>query len=485
MRQKGNRMGIRGANAGTNATRTSRIPAALPVGLLFAGVLAAAVNLRAGISSLGPVLADVLSALHMPSSLAGLITAMPGLIFSAMGLCAVPLARRVGLSATITAGSVLTALGLAVRPWTGEIWVFFAMTTLVVTGIAVGNVLIPAWIKRHGGSRTVVLMTMYSAVLGLSGALGPLSALVFHGTDGWRWALFCWSLLAIIQVAVWAVVVLRAGRDTPGGVVAQSKAQGPTHSCERAGAHPTHESGRAAKGGRGVRPGDIGKAGGASKFGAEQPNAEQRADEVPIWRSRTAMLLMVFFGLQSMTAYVQMGWLPQMLKDAGVSASTASVALAMVGALNVVGGLSMPTIIDRTRHMPAYPLAFAVFTGLGYLGVLLAPTAAPLLWALVLGLGGFCFPTAIALIPARTRSSLVTARLSGFVQPIGYLFAAAGPLLVGVLHGHLGNWNGILIGLVVSAALMGAVGMRAAAHTVIDDELAALRGAPSARRGEG
>ena len=72
------------------------------------------------------------------------------------------------------------------------------------------------------------------------------------------------------------------------------------------------------------------------------------------------------------------------------------------------------------------------FGGAGYLGVVFAPTTAPIFWCVLLGLGGWCFPLALALIPARTRTVIVTARLSGFVQPVGYILAAAGPLLVGV-----------------------------------------------------
>ena len=94
-----------------------------------------------------------------------------------------------------------------------------------------------------------------------------------------------------------------------------------------------------------------------------------------------------------------------------------------------------------------------------------------MLWALLLGVGGFCFPTAIALIPARSRSPLVTARLSGFVQPLGYFVAAAGPFLVGVVYDATGEWSAILLALVVGAAAMAITGFFASRHSYIDDEL--------------
>jgi len=391
--------------------------------LLFAAVFVAAFNLRSGISSLGAVLADALAAFGVGGSLAGVITAIPGLFFSVLGLLAVPLATRMGLSRTLFIGMALSLLGLAARPWVGDIWAFMVLTVFVTVGIALANVLLPAWIKNHGGRHIVALMTVYGSVLGISGAAGPLTALL---SDDFRWALFLWAVPAALQVVVWFVVVLRVGRDVP-----------------------TSTSPR-----------------------AEQAGVEK---QVSLWRSPTAVFLMMFFGLQSMHAYIQMGWLPKILVDHGVSASTASLALAWVGSFNIVGGLIMPVILDRLRSIVWLPVLLSALMAAGYLGLWLAPSASPLLWASLLGVGGFCFPTAIALIPARSRVPLVTARLSGFVQPVGYVIAAVGPLVVGVVRESTGDWSLILPVLAAICVLMGAVGFRAARASFVDDELAVQR----------
>ncbi len=408
----------------------------IPVVLGFIAVIVAAVNLRAGIASLGPVLSDVLDAFGASGSLAGLITAMPGVLFGVMGLCAVPLARKVGLTRTIVLGMVVSLVGLAVRPWVGATAWFIVLTGLVVTGIALGNVLIPAWVKNYGGRHTVSMMTAYSALLGASGALGPLSALWFSGQDAWQWALMVWAFLCAVQVVVWLIVAARTGSDFP--------AQADTEVT----ATENPDSG-------------------------QNSNKDAGISSVSLWRSPTAVYLTVFFGIQSMNAYLQMGWLPQMYVDSGASSSTASIALALIGAMNILGGIVMPTVIDRARSLAPFPLAFALLTAAGYLGILLVPTTVPLLWAFLLGVGGFCFPTAIALIPARTRSAQTTARLSGFAQPMGYFVAGVGPFLVGLVNQRTGSSTEILIALVVLALVMGAVGVRAGKNVVIDDELAA------------
>ncbi|MCJ7857836.1 MFS transporter [Corynebacterium kalidii] len=412
----------------------------MPVVLAFVAVAVAAVNLRAGIASLGPVLSDVLDAFGTSSSYAGLITALPGVLFGVMGLCAVPVARRLGLSRTIVTGMVVSLVGLAVRPWVGTTAVFIVLTGLVVAGIALGNVLIPAWVKNYGGRRTVALMTVYGALLGASGAAGPLSALWFDGDDAWKWTLLVWALPCLVQVLVWVLVAVRTGADFPGG-------------------RKTSTDGDAIP----------------SPLPQPTPEEVQALARTSLWRAPTAVFLTLFFGIQAMNAYLQMGWLPQIYVDSGVSRDVGSIALALVGGLNILGGIVMPTVIDRARSLAPFPVLFAVLTAAGYLGILLAPTAAPLVWALMLGLGGFCFPTAIALITARSRSSLVTARLSGFVQPMGYFIAGVGPFLIGLVYGRTGDWTGILVALIAVAVLMGVLGVRAGKDTLIDDELLAAR----------
>ena len=93
-------------------------------GFALVAIFVAALNLRAGISSVGPVLGDVLSWYGASGALAGLITALPGMFFAIMGLAAVPIASRLGLSRTLLLGMALTLLGLGLRPWVGGVGLF-------------------------------------------------------------------------------------------------------------------------------------------------------------------------------------------------------------------------------------------------------------------------------------------------------------------------------------------------------------------------
>ncbi|WKD58020.1 Inner membrane transport protein YeaN [Corynebacterium capitovis DSM 44611] len=399
---------------------TGAVVRALPITLLFAAVVSAAINLRAGVASVGPVLDQVIAFYGAPASIGGVITSLPGLCFFIFGVSAVPLARQVGFTPALVAAGLAITVGLVLRPFAPGLSLFILATLAVAAGIALANVLLPAWIKQYGGKQIVALTTVYSVTLSLSAAVGPLSALV---TDTWQATLGLWGATAVAQLAVWLLVWARVGRDAPAP--------------------------------EGSADGDDPSGGAEGK----------------IYRSRTVVALMFFFGLQSMNAYIQMGWLPAMLTQAGASSSDAAIGLSIIGLIGAGGGLILPTVISRARTLSPLVIAFGLLTAAGYTGVLLAPASAPLFWCVVLGFGGWCFPLAISLIPARTRSALVTARLAGFVQPVGYVLAAAGPFAVGLAYGAVGSFRPILLVLIVLALIMGALGVVAARPVFIEDEL--------------
>ncbi|GAB2621762.1 MFS transporter [Kocuria arenosa] len=394
----------------------------VPGWLVVLAVLVVAVNLRPGATSVGPVLAEVQQGLGLSPTMAGVLTALPGLTFAAAGACAAALSRRTGISGAVTAGLVLVAVGLVARSVTGSVPVFLALTVLGFAGMAVGNILVPAFIKRHGGRRTAALNSLYTTGLAVGATLpllaaGPLAA---RGPDGWRAALGLWGLVALAAVVPWVLVTVRDRRE------------------------PATAPGSALRAGR----------------------------TTSILRSRTAVALCVYFGIQSMHAYVQFGWVAQIYRDGGLDQARAGLMAALIAAMGIPGGLLMPVLVARSPHLRRWIVGLGACMVAGYLGLLLAPATAPWAWALLLGVGGFAFPTALALLTARSRDPRITAQLSGFTQPVGYLLAAAGPFAVGALHEATGSWTAPLLLLMATAVLLVVAGGVAAAPRFVDDEIA-------------
>ncbi len=390
---------------------------ALPFGILLAAVVLVSVNLRPGASSPGPVLEEVRDGLGMSAGIAGAMTGLPGLCFGLVGALAVGLARKVGMTTGIALGLLAAAAGLLLRVTTGSVPLFLLLSVVALAGMAVGNVLVPAWVKAHG--HAVVLMTVYGTGLVVGGTIGALATAPVTGSTGsWRTGLGMWGALLLLALPLWAWLALHERRSPA------------EHSV----------SGDAPPSGR-------------------------------MMHSPTAVALTVLFGIQSMHAYVQFGWVPQIYRDAGLSASTAGALQALLSGVGILGALAMPTVIARSQGLHAWMVAFGVSLALGYVGLLLAPATVPWLWALLLGLSGLAFPTAIALITARTRHPSVTAQLSGFVQPIGYALAAVGPFVVGLVHDATDGWSLVIVLLALTSVPLTLAGLRVARPSYVDDEI--------------
>ena len=399
--------------------RTKGAAAGTPFALLVVATVLVALNLRPGASAVGPVLDEIRTGLGMGGGAAGALTGLPGLCFGVGGALAVRLGRHAGIGGGIALGLLLAALGLLLRPLVGGAAVFLLLSAVALLGMAVGNVLVPAWVKTHR-AHEVRLMTVYGTGLIVGGSLGSLLTAPVAAESGWRWALGVWGLGAAVAVPLWWWLARHERR----------------------------------------RPQDLHDV-------DEPPDAH-------VARSPTALAMTLLFGLQSMHAYIQMGWLPQIYRDAGMSASSAGAMQALLGAVTIVGGLTMPAVINRGRGLAPMMVGLGGLLVLGYGGLLLAPTTLPWLWAALLGLSGFAFPLVIALITARTRSHTVTARLSGFVQPVGYLLAALGPVVVGALHAATGGWDVVLWVLMATTIPFVVAGLRAVRPTYVDDELITL-----------
>ncbi|MCC3280746.1 MFS transporter [Arthrobacter sp. zg-Y40] len=397
----------------------------LPVLLTALAVILVAVNLRPGASSVGPVLAELQAGLGIGATAAGVLTALPGLTFAVVGALAVAVSRKAGINGSILLALAAIAAGLLLRSLVNSAALFLLLTVLAFAGMAVGNILVPAFIKRHGGARLALMNSIYGTTLALGATLPLLLGGVLAGGDpnGWRLSLGIWGAAALVAFIPWTLVAVKTGRDVVAGEQRQR---------------------------RGMK----------------------------MRSSRTAVALSIFFGVQSMHAYVQFGWAAQIYRDAGLEQGQAGLMAAIIAALGIPGGLIMPALVARSSRLRFYIAGLGVLMLAGYSGLLLAPATLPWLWALCLGLAGFAFPTALALITARSREPRTTARLSGFIQPVGYLLAALGPFAIGALHDVSGSWTLPLAILLGSAVVMVGAGIRAAAPVYVDDE---LETAPKAR----
>ncbi|MEU6147264.1 CynX/NimT family MFS transporter [Streptomyces sp. NPDC047081] len=414
--------------------------------LLVVGIVLSALNLRPAITSLGALLEEVRDGLGMSGSVAGLLTSVPPLCFAVFGVTAPRLARRFGAGAVVCAGMVAITAGLLIRPYAGGTAGFLAASALALMGIAVSNVLMPVIVKRWFPDRVGSMTGLYSMALALGTAAA--AAITVPMTDAlggsWQTGLAVWAGLAAAAVLPWIPFVRR-----PGGAGRREHARvaGPEASAD---AHARVEGAE----------------------GSTDAHARVEGPALRITRSRTAWALAVFFGLQATAAYITMGWMAQIFRDAGVAASTAGLLLAVTMVMGVPLAFVIPRVAARLPHQGPIVLALGACGLAGYAGLYFAPAGGAWAWALLLGVANCAFPLALTMVGMRARSGAGVAQLSAFAQSTGYLISIPGPLLVGVLYQHSGGWG---LPIALMAALMVpqmVVGVLAGRDRTVEDEAA-------------
>ncbi|MEV0618279.1 MFS transporter [Nonomuraea sp. NPDC050404] len=376
--------------------------------LLIWGLLVVAANLRASLTGVGPLLDRVQADLGLAPAVAGLLNTLPLLAFAAVSPLVPRLAARWGADQLLGGALVVLTLGIALR-WVPTAAGLFAGTVLIGAGIAVGNVLLPSLIKRDFPTKVGLLTSAYATVMGgvaavASGVAVPISEIA---PGGWYTALGCWVLAALVALLLW-LPQMRAPR---------------------------------------------------------QAAQAMRRHGLP-WGSGLAWAVTAFMGLQSLGFYVVVTWLPQVFQDNGMSPAAAGWLLFLFQAVAVVTSLAVPGAMRWARDQRALATICSAVMLAGYLGLFVAPGLA-LVWSIVLGLGGgACLVLALAFMSLRAQDPSVAGSLSAMAQSVGYLLAAVGPVVFGLLHTMSSGWQVPILLMCVAAAGQTIVAMVAGAGTV-------------------
>lgn len=375
--------------------------------LAVLGVLLLAANLRAPITAVGPVLAEIRQTLGLSAWVGGLLTSLPLLAFAALSPFAPALGRRFGLERVLFGALLLLAGGIALRSAAMSV-ALFSGTLALGAAIALGNVLLPALIKRDFPARVGLMTGLYTATMSTVAALASGVSVPLSGSTGWRGALVCWAALTCLAALVWATRI-RSGPRPMGS--------GATAGRER-----------------------------SAVFGG-------------LWRSALAWQVTLFMGLQSLVFYVNITWLPDIVRDAGLDPAQAGWMVSIMQIVAIPAALLAPILAERARSQRLLLVAAAGSSGAGVLGILISGGSGALAWVMLLGIGqGACISLALTLFALRTPDPSSASDLSSMAQSIGYLVSAAGPALFGALHDTSRSWSVPLAALLAVTVLLAAVG---------------------------
>lgn len=348
-------------------------------------IVLVAFSSRGSFTSVGPLLDQLEREVGIRGSAGSLLVALPLICFGFLALLVPRLSGRLGVHGALTVGIGVLGCGVLVRA--AGLGGLFVGTVLVGCGVALLNVLMPAVTKADFAHRWALLTALITTSMTLSASLGaglaePLSSL----TGSAQGSLLLW-LIPVALAGVFWLPIARSRRTT---VSVDS-------------------------------PTSVG----------------------PMLRDRIGLAVTLFFGLQTLTFYTLLTWLPLILQDLGGQSPERAGTLVAIGtALGVPAALVVPRLVGRRSSQVTWVVGVTSLTFVAVLGLAVAPAASPALWAMVWGLAnGSSFPVAMSLIQLRTRNSLQAARLAAATQFAGYLLAAAGPLAVGLLVEASGSWT--------------------------------------------
>lgn len=366
--------------------------------LTVLGVVFIAINLRAPLTSVSPVVNEIISQLNLNNIEAGLITTLPLLAFGCLSIFTPRLAADLGLERVLWYSMPVLMVGLLARA-SGDVRLLFVGAALIGVAITIGNVLMPAFIKLRFPEKMGLMTGINALSMNIAGVLASGFSVQAGLLTGWGWrgSIGIWVIPAIIGFLVW-IPQLRPLRKAP-----------PTAS------------------------------GGFSE----------------LLSSPLAWYITVFMGLQSCLFYVFVAWLPVVLQDWGMTEKQAGWTFSYIQMTQLPITLLGPVITARVKKHTNLILFTTVFLLIGILGLISFKTTYVIPSVICIGIGtGLAFSIVLMFFVLKTETPLKAARLSGMAQSFGYLIAAASPPLFGWIYDWTSDWSYSLLLLIPLTLVM-------------------------------
>jgi len=377
--------------------------------LLFIGILLIGANLRAPITSIGVALPDIKTDLAMSNSAVSVITVVPLLAFSVISLFAARTSNKMGLEKTIFLALCLIFIGVLVRSITDISWLYIG-TVLIGIGIGFGNVLAPAMIKAKFPLHIGIMTGYYTVVMNVFGGLSSYGTAPLVKAFNYNIAISVIGIITLITIIIWSFQ-LKGTQETATALPRKS---------------------------------------------------------VNVWKSPLAWQITILMGGQSLIFYSLINWLPAYLSHSGMTINEAGAYLSIMQIAIIP--FTFITPIFATKMKSQFFLTF--ITGICFIvGVtimLVAPNLAIISTILIGVAGGLAFGLVNTFFSLRTEHIQTSAKLSGMAQAVGYLVAAVGPLLFGILHDMTGKWTASLSILLITAIVITLFGSQAGRKRTIE-----------------
>lgn len=384
-----------------------------PLLYLALTVVLVGLTFRAPLLAISPLLETISKDTGISAATAGLLTTIPVVCFGLVSLASPPLARRFGMEKVLAGVLAVLVAGILMRV-ASPIVALYGGTIVLGAAIAIGNVIVPGFIKREAPGHVGPMTALYSAAISGSGALGAgLTIPIMNALDiSWRQALAWPTILVLIAFAVmipWLFQERNARR---------------------------------------VRTVDHARTG--------------------IWRNGLAWFVTMYMGMQSFVFFATTGWLPTYLISEGMSEAHAGAMLSASPLAGVAGSFIAPLLVRRRPDQRWLIWVSSILCAIGLLGFIIWPLDLTLLWVGIFGFGsGMTLSLGLAFVGLRSPDSHHASELSGMAQSVGYTVAALGPIVVGLLFDLIGDWTIPMTSILIMVIPLTVTGLGAARNRYV------------------
>lgn len=357
---------------------------ARPAVWLMLAIILVALNLRPSMAAVGPLLSAIRGDIPLNFSLASLLTMLPVMAMGLAMFFGLGISQRLGAQRTVLWSLLIIALATLSRLFVESAAQLIASAVLAGIGIALIQALMPGLIKSRFADNVALCMGLYvTSIMGGAALAASFAPLVMMQTGSWRIGLALWASLALLALVVW----WSQRRQLPSSVAAAS-----------------------------------------------------RKDS--FFANSRAWLLAIFFGLGTASYTCVLAWLAPYYVEKGWSEQNAGLLLGFLTAMEVLSGLVVPAIANRSRDRRVVLMVLLGLIIAGFCGLILGPPSLSLLWPCLLGLGiGGLFPMSLIVSLDHLDNPQRAGGLTAFVQGIGYLIAGLSPLLAGIVRDQLGSFE--------------------------------------------
>jgi len=348
------------------------------------GLILIAFNLRPLFASLSVLLSDMLHQQVLTSTQAGYLTTLPVLCLGIFAPLAPWLSQRIGNKRSLLVVMLLLTAGTAIRGQ-GDLFPLFLGSAMAGMAIAIGNVLLPAIVKKEFPHAIALMTGSYTMALcaGAAAAAAGTLPLVKWLDTTWATGLALWALPAGVVLLLWIPYAARS----------------------------------------------------------ERVQFSKQSRVTGLWRDALAWQVTCFMGLQSALGYSIFGWIVPILHDRGLEEMQAGLILSVSIIVQLIACFVLPSLAVHCKNQSLTNVVLALAAAIGFLGMLFGPVEWVWEFSVLQGIGqGGLFALALTVIVLRSPDAHVATHLSGMAQSVGYTMAALGPLLIGVLHNLTGDY---------------------------------------------